>query len=357
MRTFPIALSLVTLCAGHSAAQDFNLDFGPVGGTSGTPPSTFAAGGQAGHWTAVSAAAQSNLRDVNGNSTGASIAMSPGALFHECAVAGPGGDDGALLFDRVYYSWPADTKTITLQGLAPGPYRARAYGLNGCEAEWDFSIGFDHGPGPSTLCGAFTGAWGGALQEGAVFGTCEFTLAAGADLVLELCCPTLIEDSKLCALQLEQLDLWTDICLGDGGAGVCPCANQTAGAQGCANSSGNGARLVPSGSTSVAADDLRFTGFDLIPGRAALLFVGDQLAPSGVTLGDGLRCVGGAIQRLGVRAPQANGNANWSAGLQPVGGWQAGDRRGFQVWYRDTLGGPCGSGFNLSQAIDVTFVP
>ena len=39
------------------------------------------------------------------------------------------------------------------------------------------------------------------------------------------------------------------------------------------------------------------------------------------------------------------------------GGWSSGDTRYFQVWYRDPIGGPCGSGFNLTSGVEATFAP
>ena len=61
--------------------------------------------------------------------------------------------------------------------------------------------------------------------------------------------------------------------------------------------------------------------------------------------------------RLGVRTPDASGAAAWGPGLGTQGGWQAGDTRRFQLWYRDPLGGPCGNGFNTSSGLEVVFTP
>ena len=60
--------------------------------------------------------------------------------------------------------------------------------------------------------------------------------------------------------------------------------------------------------------------------------------------------------RLGVRTPSATGAATWGPSLGAVGGWSAGDTRYFQVWYRDPAGGPCASGFNLSNGLALSFV-
>ena len=76
---------------------------------------------------------------------------------------------------------------------------------------------------------------------------------------------------------------------------------------------------------------------------------------AGVPFGDGLRCAGGDLKRLGVRQSNAQGAATWGPNLNAT--WSAGDTRHFQTWYRDPLAGPCGTGFNLSHAVSVTFAP
>jgi hypothetical protein len=53
----------------------------------------------------------------------------------------------------------------------------------------------------------------------------------------------------------------------------------------------------------------------------------------------------------------ATGGASWPAGLSASGGWEAGDTRFFQCWYRDPAGGPCGQGFNTTQGLRVIFGP
>lgn len=73
--------------------------------------------------------------------------------------------------------------------------------------------------------------------------------------------------------------------------------------------------------------------------------------------GDGLRCAGGGVQRLGVRIPNENGVARFGPGLAESGQWHAGDVKRFQVWYRDPAGTPCGTGFNLSNGLQISFLP
>jgi len=148
-------------------------------------------------------------------------------------------------------------------------------------------------------------------------------------------------------------------CSGDGTGTACPCNNAGGAGEGCKNSSGSGGVLAPFGSASVGLDDMRFDASSLLPGQPALLFAGLNAVNNGdgVTFGDGLRCAGGSVVRLGVRVPDAQGEASWGPGLSGQGGWSGGDRRFVQAWYRDPNGGPCGFGFNLSNGLDITFAP
>lgn len=148
-------------------------------------------------------------------------------------------------------------------------------------------------------------------------------------------------------------------CPGDGSGNACPCGNEspTTVLGGCSNSGGLGGALTFTGTASATGDDLLFIGANLLPGQAALLFVGlEALAQGdGLPFGDGLRCVGTQVIRLGLRLPNNLGRAIWGPDLQQIGNWDAGDVRCFQVWYRDPLLGPCGSGFNLTNAAEIEF--
>ncbi len=148
-------------------------------------------------------------------------------------------------------------------------------------------------------------------------------------------------------------------CAGDGSASACPCGNAGAPGAGCANSSGAGAVLAGAGSASVAADDLVLGASGLLPGQPALLYAGNNAVNggAGIVFGDGLRCAGGMLRRLGVRVPDALGMASYGPGLAAQAGWAPGDLRRLQVWYRDPLLSPCGNGFNLTQGLELAFLP
>ena len=157
-------------------------------------------------------------------------------------------------------------------------------------------------------------------------------------------------------------------CAGDGSGTPCPCGNESPAGLGlgCENGHGLGASLDAAGSASVGAGDLlvsaSFTALrpTVIPPQPVLLFAGTSSVNggAGVPFGDGLRCVGGSVVRLDTRVGTPYfGLAVWDAGLPGALGVAAGETRFFQAWYRDPLGTPCGSGFNTSNAVEVTFTP
>lgn len=147
-------------------------------------------------------------------------------------------------------------------------------------------------------------------------------------------------------------------CFGDGSGAPCPCGNFGAPGRGCLNSSSPGAALTGQGFPSAAADLVTFHASALPPSQPVLLFAGLNAvnAGLGIPFGDGLRCAGGGLRRLGVRVA-TGGVAAWGPGLFAPQGWQAGDVRRLQAWYRDPLASPCGAGFNLSNGFELTLAP
>jgi hypothetical protein len=152
-------------------------------------------------------------------------------------------------------------------------------------------------------------------------------------------------------------ELGTAFCSGDGSGTACPCGNAGAAQHGCANSVGAGAFLDANGSASVAANDMTLVASGLPATTSTLFFQGTTQVNggAGTTFGDGLRCVGGTIVRLGIRTASA-GVATIGPGLAAPGGWGAGQNVDFQCWYRN-ISGPCSSGYNLSNGRSITFAP
>lgn len=160
------------------------------------------------------------------------------------------------------------------------------------------------------------------------------------------------------SVQVEATSVGTDYCYGDGTATACPCANPGGSGEGCANSTGLGTELEGRGSASVAADDLEFHASQLPPGALAMLFAGTQSANSGdgFPFGEGLLCASGALRRLEVRQADPAGRASWGPNIASDNAWGSGTTRYFQAWYRDN-NSQCGLGNNLSNGVELTFVP
>jgi hypothetical protein len=136
----------------------------------------------------------------------------------------------------------------------------------------------------------------------------------------------------------------------------CPCANADP-ARGCARGGARGAALAGCGSASASADDLAFAASGLAPGQPAWLFRGSESLGAGLAFGDGLRCAGGAVRRLGTRYAEPDGTLSFGPGLRPLGQWEPGERYHFQLVYRDPHGSACGQLFNSTNAIATLFAP
>lgn len=141
--------------------------------------------------------------------------------------------------------------------------------------------------------------------------------------------------------------------------GTGPCANPGAAGHGCANSSSaSGAKLVGSGSAVIGADSVILSATGLAPGQPGLYFQGNNAvgAGAGVFFGDGLRCAGNSVVRLGVANSDATGTSSTTAFPAPIsvkGNVGAGDLRYYQLWYRDPQGSPCGAQFNLTNGYSI----
>jgi len=138
-------------------------------------------------------------------------------------------------------------------------------------------------------------------------------------------------------------------------AGSAPCGNFYA-PGGCRNSTGVGGLLTGIGSGSVGLDNLVLTASQLPINQFGLFFHGASLIGP-FPFGDGLRCVGGGIQRFGtVMNSGATGTLIIGPGIAAGAGIIPVTTRHFQCWYRDP-GGPCASSFNTTNAFSVTFTP
>ncbi|MFT4539518.1 MAG: hypothetical protein ACI841_000357 [Planctomycetota bacterium] len=158
----------------------------------------------------------------------------------------------------------------------------------------------------------------------------------------------------------EEAEPGTGYCYG----GVCACGNHDSEA-GCANTTGAGAKLRASGSTSVTDDDLFFTLSGLPTGQFGVMYMG--AAQNSLTFGNGILCAGAGGYgqfRFPVQGAGAGGFMSLGLGVvahshthfSVLGQITAGQNWNFQAWYRDP-GGACGSSFNTSNGYSVTFQP
>jgi hypothetical protein len=152
-------------------------------------------------------------------------------------------------------------------------------------------------------------------------------------------------------------------CFGDGSGTPCPCGNASAvGANaGCLNSLGLGGTLSRAGTASVSADTLVLSGASM-PDSSALYFQGTAQSNGGLgtVFGDGLRCAGGSVIRLGTKANLLGTSQYPVAGDQPVsvrGADAAGDVRTYQVWYRNAAAFCNPETFNLTSAWQIVWQP
>lgn len=148
------------------------------------------------------------------------------------------------------------------------------------------------------------------------------------------------------------------LAFGDGSSGPCPCAAGAADS-GCGNSTGRGASVALYGSASLAEDDLTLLGhsfwYDPVTGASRLVVLaGPPLAGAPIPFGAGLLAVGQPRARL----PRSD-IWLWDITASPFfQSLTAGQTARFQVWYRE--GQPtasCGLASNLSNAVEVTFLP
>jgi len=156
--------------------------------------------------------------------------------------------------------------------------------------------------------------------------------------------------------------LVTPFCFGDGTGTSCPCGNNAPAFTdvGCLNSLGLGGLLGSSGSARILSDTFVLQGSNMT-NASCLYFQGTlQLNTGfGLVFGDGLRCAGGTITRLGTKL-NASGQSQYPVGgdlsVSVRGGvTTAGSLRTYQVWYRNAAAFCTGDTFNLTNGLSVVW--
>jgi len=152
-------------------------------------------------------------------------------------------------------------------------------------------------------------------------------------------------------------------CFGDGTGLACPCANNSPGGngEGCLHSLGTGGKLVATGSASLSADTVVLTGTTM-PNSSALYFQGTNQAGSpagnGTSFGDGKRCAGGTVIRLGTKTNVAGTSSYPVGGDLPVsvrGSVTTPGTRTYQCWFRNAATFCTASTFNLTNGWEIVW--
>lgn len=122
------------------------------------------------------------------------------------------------------------------------------------------------------------------------------------------------------------------------------------------NSMGVSAVIQSTGTPSFALNNFVLSALDIPDGSACVFFHGTTRVEPPVPFGDGLRCVGGTLKRLGVLQASSGGVIQFQdLASIPYANVQPGDVRSYQLIYRDSAS--TGAGFNTTAGLEVTFCP
>ena len=154
----------------------------------------------------------------------------------------------------------------------------------------------------------------------------------------------------------------TPYCFGDGSGTACPCGNAGVAGNGCGSSvNAAGGNLAATGSASITTDTVVLQGTGMANSNA-LYFQGTTRlnAGAGAVFGDGLRCAGGSIIRLGTKTNVAGASAYPGAADQRIsvrGLITAPGTRTYQSWYRNAAAFCTASTFNLTNGLEIPWAP
>ncbi|MFT7670891.1 MAG: hypothetical protein ACI8X5_003604 [Planctomycetota bacterium] len=176
---------------------------------------------------------------------------------------------------------------------------------------------------------------------------------------------------QVCVQALPSNETGTKLCFGE--SGVCPCGNDapTGTEGGCLNNLGLSAKLCATGvpfsefapcpSVSPGGNDTVTLSATDVPDGIGLLFKGTTTLNGGfgIPFGDGLRCCGGQITRVGIGIAESNtmsfGYPNTK--LSVTSNSCAGSTNCYQLWYRQHPSVCGGLPSNLTNAVELTWLP
>jgi len=149
-------------------------------------------------------------------------------------------------------------------------------------------------------------------------------------------------------------------CFGDGSGTPCPCGNTGAPGHGCANGANpNGGLLCMTGTGSISASNASLIASEVVPNRWVLFIQANNALGfgNGVPFRDGLLCIGGSYVGLQFIRANTAGVAKTTVDINSVGGGFAGDLKRFQAYYQNPISSVCGTNWNLTNGLELTWVP
>jgi hypothetical protein len=350
------ACAAVLLVTGSAPAQSFNVD---MGNSNAVPSSTFGAAAlQPGVWNQGDATLTSiPLVDLSGNATAVTLTRGPGTdynfTFNNLSTTG----DDELLMDDGSDSTPSGN-TYTIHNLSAGTYTVITYAWAPDNPGFQSAVAVNGGI--PTMVG---GAWPGGYVLGVTHAIDTVTIAAGGTIAVNVAVG--LSYCTLNGLQIhKELGPPSPLiafCFGDGTGTACPCGNSGAIGNGCASSvNAAGGNLAGTGNASITNDTLSLNGSGM-SNASALYFQGTTQIAGGLggTFGDGLRCAGGAVIRLGTKT-NVNGASSYPGGSTPIsirGNNAAGVTRHYQCWYRNAAAFCQPETYNLTNGGSVTWTP
>jgi hypothetical protein len=172
-------------------------------------------------------------------------------------------------------------------------------------------------------------------------------------------------DDDLDALDtVQEPEIGSGFCFGDGSGTACPCGNNGAPGRGCGNSqNGTGGLLWSNGTPSISNDTVHMTVSGVNANASMLLYQG-TIPLVGTPFGDGLRCVAGNTRRLKLQNALC-GNREFGFGvpgdptISVAGGLTGPGTRYYQVEYRDANPTFCSAPalFNWTNGYQLTWTP
>jgi hypothetical protein len=352
-----LALVLLALPAVPAAAQSFNIDVGDNTILYPVPPDSYAAGaGQVGRWNASIWPYSTNLVNLDGSPSSATTASNQSSSYNHFPSPLTG-DDRAFMVDiqnLPYIGGP--TWTWTFSGLQDGSYLLYTYAWAPENNGYTTLVTVPGSIDPPASVG---GLWSGSPHVLGVTYCVHRVEVTGGTFGIQVAGEN-DHNGSVNGFQLVRVGGPLSFCSGDGSGTACPCGNSGAPGRGCANSiQASGARIIAQGMPSVSNDTLVLAG-DGMPNSSALYFQGtmQQNGGAGNVFGDGLRCAGGSITRLGTKQ-NVNGTSSYPTAGDPSvsvrGGCSAGDVRTYQIWYRNAAAFCTAATFNLSNGVQVAW--